>query len=182
MEPTLLKKKGGWQMMNDPILIQVMGLLLAGNSRTEIREVMHSNDPTLKYSDAEFDLIYNNSEKLLEQTISTDPGQVLNVQNVILSEIYKYFENIQHVSGMNKAMKGRENLLGLIGGNKITINNKVTVNHPKGFIYDESRLSPDEKVEAYSYLNRCLSQPPQIAQPTQILQIAENVIETVTSS
>jgi hypothetical protein len=67
--------------------------------------------------------------------------------------IYKYFDEIGHAQGANKAMKAKEELLGIIK-NKVTVNQKVKTTIIKEVRYNTGKLNDKEKKRLVELLNK----------------------------
>ena len=167
--------------MNNPALVlKIKEWIIGGFSRTKAYEMIRKYSPDEDYTNAECSCLYNEAKKIICDTPEIDIGQLISVHIGVYEQIFNYFKSIGKLDSMNKALRNKERLIGLANsGNKIIINQKTTIDLSKNVQYDENRLSPSEKIELNGLKLKINYQPLQIAQPTQILQIAENVIETV---
>lgn len=91
----------------------------------------------------------------LEEITELDTQKIISIHLGWYEEMYRYFEEIKHVEGMNKVMKAKERLLGLHKReNKVVINNKNTVNVTRKVEYDFSRLSEPQKIRLQELMDK----------------------------
>lgn len=130
---------------NPELVKKIINFSLAGNSRLDIVALIkqHSLD---HLTDLECTRLISKSKEALKQTVSIDLKQVITIHVNWYEDIYKYYNAILHTEGMNKSMQGKERLLGLVGGNKLTINRRTQINIERNEPqYDESRFTLIEK-------------------------------------
>lgn len=74
---------------------------------------------------------------------------------LIYEELYKYFDERNHIGGKMITLKNKEKLLGLHKDkNTIEINNRTTTTIEKEMLYNEDNLSFDEKQRLNQLINK----------------------------
>jgi hypothetical protein len=123
---------------------KIIEWIVAGHSNIKIKDLIKENSPVELTDSNAFSALYYAMSKLEELT-KEEVSTVILLHTGHCEQIYEYFHSIDNVTGMNKTMKHKEDLMKL--GAKITVNvdhNKTTIIE-KEAKYNLDRLSPRKK-------------------------------------
>ncbi len=136
------------------LLNDVVGWIVSGKAKGEVQSLIKANSP-IKLNKQDVDELIEKAKSVIEEITKEGPGEVIKKHVAIYEHIYAYFESINHVQGMNKALKAKERLVGVSKGNRVTINQTTIIE--KVVSYDTSRLNETEKKRLEYLINKATS-------------------------
>lgn len=123
---------------------KIIEWIVAGHSNIKIKDLIKENSPVELTDSNAFSALYYAMSKLEELT-KEEVSTVILLHTGHCEQIYEYFHSIDNVTGMNKTMKHKEDLMRL--GAKITVNvdQKKTTIIEKEVRYNLDRLSVEKR-------------------------------------
>jgi hypothetical protein len=121
--------------------------------KIKLKRLVIRNAPVELTDNDATELIRFAFERLGEITMQDAPV-VISVHIENYERIYEYFKRIGHTQGVNKALKAKEALLGVLGKKSVTINQKKKTVINRVVEYDWSRLTPSEQLEMEEIINK----------------------------
>ncbi|OYU53821.1 MAG: hypothetical protein CFE25_17150 [Chitinophagaceae bacterium BSSC1] len=134
----------------EKIINQILEWLTSDNSRSEIIGKLKS-DPKLKQTDSKCEELISHAFEKLREITTQSPTEVVKSHIDLYETIHSYFKEIGHAAGVNKALKAKEKLTGLLKGNKVFITQTSTTTIEEDFSYNTDNLTKPEK-ERLEYL------------------------------
>lgn len=130
---------------------KIINYIMNGEPRRVCFEVIEQNTP-VPLSNTGMQHIYEFAQKCIEEIVELDAAIIIHIHVRMYEKIYKYFREINNYEGMNKAMKGKEKMLGLnkIEG-KVIKNKKVTIVINNTISYSSTALTK-QKQDRYDFL------------------------------
>lgn len=128
---------------------------MGGKDKGEIHKMLMANPPVKDISST---IAYNLIRAAIQRVhdiINQDAPMVVATHIEHYEHLYKYFESINHASGMNKVLKAKETLIGLWNEKREVevVERKVLVIE-KQVEYDMSRLNEQETKRMTELLNK----------------------------
>jgi len=134
------------QEHKEQLITTIVQWIKDGKSKHDVRIRIMESDPDniAAYDDAE-ELIALGIKRL-EAEVMQDPIVVVTEHLKTYDLIHAYYQKIKYTAGMNKALKAKERLKGLLKKSNIMINQSQNITIEKQQVrYDVNRLTPAEQ-------------------------------------
>lgn len=146
------KASDTFQAKNEMLLSKIFFWMAEGHSKGEIKKLIKSYLPAL--SERNITNILDKAILKIEELSKQDIPVIVSLHLANYERIYEYFKSINHAQGMNKALRAKEKLLGLLKEKKLVINQNKTTIIEKTVEYDVSKLSPEKQKRLEYLLNK----------------------------
>ena len=109
----------------EQLIDDIQEWIISGVSRGDVRKKL-MDDQKINQQDA--DLLIEESMTRIAENVLQDPKVVIADHIKKYEEIFAYFKKVGYVQGMNKALKAKEKLLGILKNqNKLVVNNSKNI-------------------------------------------------------